>query len=471
MIFSFLENQVTPRGIRPGVSKFYPNKISRPEVSPDFLVPRKSDDTSVKFNKNYLLRMKHTFTLLTLSFFIINSAAAQFNAACDGTRFKGPVFTQVKKTTVDYAPAPNFAELAQTGDDSVILKMDVYEPMGDVAVARPVVILAHGGSFMFGNKTDMKADCERFAKAGYVAVSIQYRLYPLLVLGFPDSTDIVGTVVKSVSSMKAAVRYFRQDAATVNLFKADTAHIFIGGYSAGSVCALHTAYLSENDPITPYVQNALDLNGGFAGDAGTAENRTYSDRISGIYNRSGGLYNNLWINEGDAPMVSIHGTADDVVFYESGLAAGIAYLEGTGVLHPRALEVGVSSYLETVIGGDHSSMYGATSPFAPQYANFQVKAFEKFESITCGTALDATEAVAAVPLKIFPNPAAEMFHLDAGAHTTGAQVRIIDMQGRLVRVVNYLPGNAIWVQDLVRGVYSVQVIWEDGDVQVGQLLK
>lgn len=414
--------------------------------------------------------MKHTLTLLTLSFFISHFAAAQFNAACDGTRFKGPVFTQVKKTTVNYAPAPNFAELAQSGNDTVILQMDVYEPMGDAAEARPVVILAHGGSFMFGSKNDMKADCERFAKAGYVAVSIQYRLYPLLVLGFPDSTDIVGTVVKAVSSMKAAVRYFRQDASTVNLFKADTAHIFIGGYSAGAVCALHTAYLDETDVITPFVQNALDLNGGFMGDAGTPENRTYSDRISGIYNRSGGLYRNQWITAGGVPMVSIHGTADDVVFYESGLAADIAYLEGTGILHPRALEVGVSSYLETVTGGDHVNMYATTSPYAAQYVHFQQKVFEKFESITCGTVLGSDEPPV-IPLKIFPNPASSMFHLDAGTHTNGALVRIVDMQGRVVRTVNYVPGNAIWVHDLMPGVYSVQVVWEDGDVQVGQLLK
>ena len=214
--------------------------------------------------------MKYFVLLLTFLTVVASNVVAQ-NAACDGTRFKGPVFSQVKKTTVDYAPAPNFAELPPSAGDTVILKMDVYEPVGDVAVARPVVILAHGGSFIFGDKVDMKADCERFAKAGYVAVSIQYRLYPLLVLGFPDSTDIVGTVIKAIGSMKAAVRYFRQDAATVNLFKADTAHIFLGGYSAGAVCALHTGFLSETDALTPFVQNALDLNGGFEGDAGTVE--------------------------------------------------------------------------------------------------------------------------------------------------------------------------------------------------------
>ena len=415
--------------------------------------------------------MKHLLLSFFCSVFLFNAGNAQ-NAACDGTRFKGPVFTQVKKTTVDYAPAPNFAELAATGADTVILQMDVYEPVGDNAVARPVVILAHGGSFIFGNKTDMKADCERFAKAGYVAVSIQYRLFPLLVLGFPDSTSIVGTVVKSVGSMKAAVRYFRQDASTVNLFKADTAHIFIGGYSAGSVCALHTAYLSETDMITPYVQNALDLNGSFEGDAGTVQNRTYSSRISGVYNRSGGLYSNQWINEGDVPMVSIHGTADDVVFYESGLAAGIAYLEGTGKLHPRALEVGVSSYLETAIGGDHVNMYAAGSPYAAQYINFQVKAFEKFESITCGVTGVHDMQILTGDLKIFPNPAVDAVRLDLSGRTAPAQVWITDMKGQLVRSISaYQSGAAIPVTDLPAGVYSVQVIWENGDVQVGQLVR
>ncbi len=416
--------------------------------------------------------MKYFVLLLNFLTVVASNVVAQ-NAACDGTRFKGPVFSQVKKTTVDYAPAPNFAELPPSAGDTVILKMDVYEPVGDVAVARPVVILAHGGSFIFGDKVDMKADCERFAKAGYVAVSIQYRLYPLLVLGFPDSTDIVGTVIKAIGSMKAAVRYFRQDAATVNQFKADTAHIFLGGYSAGAVCALHTGFLSETDALTPFVQNALDLNGGFEGDAGTVENRTYSSRISGIYNRSGGLYNNQWINEGDVPMVSIHGTADDVVFYESGLAAGIAYLEGTGKLHPRALEVGVSSYLETVTGGDHVNMYGAASPFAGQYTNFQVKAFEKFESVTCGPGFTGTDILFdETPLPVFPNPAADHIQIDLGDQPVADRLVITDMKGQVIKTVNnYTSGTSINTSGLAAGIYLVQVQWASGKVQTGRIVK
>jgi hypothetical protein len=46
------------------------------------------------------------------------------------------------------------------------------------------------------------------------------------------------------------------------------------------------------------------------------------------------------------------------------------------------------------------------------------------------------------------------------------------MKGQLVRSISaYQSGAAIPVTDLPAGVYSVQVIWENGDVQVGQLVR
>lgn len=396
------------------------------------------------------------FLFLLMAAAMVAGLQAQ-NAACDGLRFKQAVFSTVKKTTVPYAPALTYEELPPVFGDTVLLQMDIYEPMNDNAAARPAVILAHGGSFIFGDKSNMKDDCERFAKAGYVAISIQYRLYPALVIGFPDSNAIFGAVSKAVGDMKAAVRFLREDAATANVWKVDTNHIFVGGYSAGAVAALHLAYMDMEDDLPPFVAAAIAANGGIEGNTGTASNQTYSSRVSGLYNRSGGIYRRSWIQDGDEPLVSIHGTADATVFYETGLAAGIAYLEGSGLVHPRAEEVGVFNYLETVVGGDHSSMY-TSATHAAQYANFQNKTFEMFEGIVCQLS-DASETpLSNASFRMAPNPAHQTLQITLPEGLTDADVEIWDMQGRLALfATHYQSGKVIPVQDLPNGLYAVRI--------------
>ena len=82
------------------------------------------------------------------------------NPGCDGTRYLENVFSTVKKTTVVYAPSIDHLGA------SINLSMDVYEPEGDNLTERPVVILAHGGSFVFGDRSMMQRWCALLAKKG-----------------------------------------------------------------------------------------------------------------------------------------------------------------------------------------------------------------------------------------------------------------------------------------------------------------
>ena len=58
------------------------------------------------------------------------------------------------------------------------LAMDVYYPSLsiDQLEKRPFVLLIHGGAFQFGSKESIRNQCEEFAKRGYVAATMQYRL-------------------------------------------------------------------------------------------------------------------------------------------------------------------------------------------------------------------------------------------------------------------------------------------------------
>ena len=77
------------------------------------------------------------------------------------------------------------------------------------------------------------------------------------------------------------------------------------------------------------------------GTSGDAENLSYSSEVQGVISLSGALHIKEWLDENSVPFISIHGTADDIVPYNEGLAIGFLSMHGSGNLHPRADEVGV----------------------------------------------------------------------------------------------------------------------------------
>src|SRR4051812_7756704 len=100
--------------------------------------------------------------------FTLLITGSQIFAQC-GARYKDMIFPNVTTTS----------DITYSTSNGTTLKLDVYEPTGDTLSARPVLIMAHGGSFYGGTKTDDNAVttfCTNFAKRGYVTVSIDYRL-------------------------------------------------------------------------------------------------------------------------------------------------------------------------------------------------------------------------------------------------------------------------------------------------------
>src|SRR5690606_10515697 len=91
----------------------------------------------------------------------------------DPQRYVDPVFADVEVTRgLGYATVTNVEGRRQR------LRLDLYEPAGDTAPARPVVLWLHGGSFQRGDRTLMRWWAEQFARRGYVTASADYRLEP-----------------------------------------------------------------------------------------------------------------------------------------------------------------------------------------------------------------------------------------------------------------------------------------------------
>ncbi len=266
---------------------------------------------------------------------------------CASGRYAETVFTQFDLTSnITYGQNNNWA------NSNTTLKLDFYEPTNDPLTARPLIIWVHGGSFIGGSKTDLdvKTLSERFAKKGYACASIDYRLgfFPF------DSTNAIKAVVRAVQDLKAAIRYFYQDAQTANTFKIDTNHIFIGGSSAGAITALHVAYLNDACEFSDYMStSALTSLGGLEGNSG---NPGYSTKVHAVINGCGALARYNWLEAGDVPLCSVHGTNDATVTYNRGLVnpgTPLMYLDGSRMLHERACAIGVSNQIYTFNDASH----------------------------------------------------------------------------------------------------------------------
>ena len=290
--------------------------------------------------------MKKIILTTFLTFFSLHSLIAQ--TLCDGGRYSSAVFTNFTKTSnIQFGQNNSF-----TGAN-YDLKLDFYEPSGDTVAYRPLIIWAHGGSFLGGSKTDPDVVelAERFSKRGYVCASVNYRtgFFPI------DSANAVKAVVRAVQDMKASIRFFYKDRKDGNdIYGIDTNNIFIGGSSAGGITALHIAYLDSTCKISDYLNNTMITN--LQGLDGNSGHPCYSTKIHGVLNGAGALARYAWIEDIHAPLCSVHGTNDNVVKYNRGLVnpgVPLMYLDGSRMLHEHADAIGLENSFYTFYGAGH----------------------------------------------------------------------------------------------------------------------
>ncbi len=246
------------------------------------------------------------------------------------------------------------------------LFMDIYEPKGDTMSQRPVMIFAFGGGFIQGDRFEkhVTRTCEQFAKAGYVAVAIDYRIGIDIVGGLSNpSGEGMRVFFRAVQDMRAATQYMYYSADQLgNPYRIDTNAIFVGGASAGAITALMMEYgdkLSEFDDLAN--PSEIASLGGFDTSSANGPHGSYGYKSIGVVNIAGALPNVDWIEPGDVPVLSAHGDEDDTVPYKDEASlnsllqlVGIE-LEGSFLVDQEAEAEGVCSYLYTMVGEDHPS--------------------------------------------------------------------------------------------------------------------
>ena len=237
-----------------------------------------------------------------------------------------------------------------------VLYMDIYTPNGDIYNERPLIFFLFGGSFIGGSKSspDIVTLCTNYAKMGYVAVAIDYRLSQHLLFFNANEENAYKAVMKAIHDLKAAIRYFKMDNVNQNNYKIDVDRVYVGGYSAGAVTSINAAYLNQYEEIPSFLLDDYDDFGGLEGLSG---NLGYDSNFHGIVNLSGAVGDKDWIIEEDIPIVSMHGDQDDTVPYDNSLVTLFGLnlaVDGSYIIHERMLELGNYSSLHTYYNQGHS---------------------------------------------------------------------------------------------------------------------
>ena len=199
-------------------------------------------------------------------------------------RYVDEVFTGVTVTSnITWGQAPNRAGAP------VSLALDLYEPSGDPVARRPALVVAHSGGFKVGSKTNaVSVDlANRFARKGYVVISIDYRMLALVDCGtlggaISDASGCKYAAMAATSDAQAAVRWLRANA---DAYRIDPTRIAMMGDSAGALMSILNGMLADT-PGNPDDPAAIEAMAGAPENTG---NPGYSSEIQAWSSISGGL--------------------------------------------------------------------------------------------------------------------------------------------------------------------------------------
>jgi len=361
------------------------------------------------------------------------------------------------------------------------LFLDVYTPEEDSETTRPLVIFAHGGSFVAGSKEglDVVPLCNDFARMGYVTSSIQYRLgIPLTFFLEQPATE---AVVRGFHDMKAAIRFFRKSVEEAgNPYGIDVNHIYLAGVSAGGFITLHNAYMDQETEIPTIVdQTAAGLTGGIEGDSGNAD---YSSEINGIINICGAIADTSYMESGDLPLLSFHGPNDIVVPYGSDTQTlggfPIVEVDGSESVHIKADELGLTNCFEIYEGQGHVphssnvAYYDTTRSIMSNFLGHLVcPDFELDCQYRELFIVSVEDQLKNESLLVYPNPAEDEVFMILPQSSRIAEIRILDALGREVLREFIAPMQdriQVNTELLENGNYSV--LWTDSQSSKTQIL-
>lgn len=235
------------------------------------------------------------------------------------------------------------------------LKLDVYYPKTDLFKSRPLVMLIHGGAFYIGSK---ESACEAalatsLAKRGYLVASIDYRLGFKLTPG-----DVELSAYRAIQDANAALRFLAHNAKGLGI---DPNQVYVGGTSAGAVASLNVAFMTNDERPERIMEAAKEGKLGKIEESGNKYTETF--KIKAVINMWGAVADVNIIGKDDrVSVLSIHGTADDIVPFENdypfrnSLMINRLVMDkmyGSKPIHNRLQILGIRNRLVTLEGLGH----------------------------------------------------------------------------------------------------------------------
>lgn len=307
--------------------------------------------------------MKQFITLIFLAFFAW-SVQAQ-------TRYLDEVFSDVQ-VTPDVTYGVNATLLYFTVFNQAIpeaLKCDIYEPVGDTASVRPLVVYLHTGNFgpfqdpatgapgfngsCGGTRKDSAAVamCTQLAKMGYTVASVSYRLgwEPTNPDELRRRFSLINAAYRGVQDGRTAIRYFRKTAAEAgNPYNVDTSRIVVWGQGTGGYISYAMAILDDYNKIPtasggkflwqpPGAPSIIpmvieSINGNIDGTTYGVSNSPvvndtlnypnhvgYSSDFDLMVNLGGAMADTAWLEPGQVPMISFQVPTDPFAPYTEGI--------------------------------------------------------------------------------------------------------------------------------------------------------
>ena len=380
---------------------------------------------------------------------IVQGAQAQ-----TGQRYAEPVFDEVNVVTgIPYSSAIREGQTSPT-----TLYFDFYEPEGDELDARPLVITVFGGSFVAGSRdrADMTEYCTRFAKHGYAAASIDYRLVPPLQI---SRKSLIRGAFRAAQDVSSAIRFFK---AHSEEYRIDTSRIFLLGNSAGSIAILCELFMNEDErPAETFEDPAI----GPLHSEGFEEYADFSPSVAAAIPQWGGVMDLDVIDvEEYAPICMLHGTNDNIVPYDSGycfteLLPLTPYMYGSHAIAGQLDEIGITDYeFHSYEGEGHSFYFTAYLVLNDKFNTcFAVARDFLYGHLNFPTSIPEMDAE---DILVYPNPASDMVTISVdGLASDGLfTITVVDVTGRkMLEKSSSSPQLAIDVTQWPSGVYFVRI--------------
>ncbi|MBU6340282.1 MAG: T9SS type A sorting domain-containing protein [Bacteroidetes bacterium] len=487
-------------------------------------------------------------------------------------RYISEVFSSATKTTnVPYGTNFTALTLAVTGHTArQPLVMNLYQPEGDVETARPLVIYLHTGNFLpypqngscGGTINDAAADefAKRLARMGYVVAVADYRTGWNPIASGPTGeltrrATLINAAYRGVQDVRSCIRYFKKTAALGgNPFRVDTSKIVVWGQGTGGYISLAANSLDKYSEILftsiprkfqlptglpapndwlPMVLEAY--NGNIYGTSGPhVSDAFYNQATGGAYpvgdtlavpnhpgytsnfqlcvHTGGALGDSLWLEKGDAPIISYQVPADPFAPYGTDIlivpTTNEPVVEVSGADDVQSIVARLGN--NAIFNGIPASVdpYGAVAnsrnagrnglfplPQAPTnsapwewttYSNppsgcntdpvpaqLYIDTIIKYYApraclalgLPCGF-VDTKEINSIeVGLDVAPVPAAEAVNFKAQEPIKS--ILVFDINGRIVRTFNEINANNFSIQrnGLANGMYFAQVLFDKGFVK------